>query len=171
MRTANPSHEEVMVELDMCVSNIIEESIRFFSPRWKYVTTMDINNRSSSKYARTLICVYNQTCDCNARIKVEFSALKNKINVYWYTFSSAHGMPSDLNNRFLNFNLHSMFPHYRVHQNSEFDISTKSVQLTIELQQSIEKVLASSPNISPSHLLRELKKQVCFLLVNLLDKS
>ena len=72
MRTANPSHEEVMVELDMCVSNIIEESIRFFSPRWKHVTTMDINNRSSSKYARTLICVYNQICDCNARIKVEF---------------------------------------------------------------------------------------------------
>jgi len=33
MRTVDPSREEVMVELDMCVSNIIEESIRFFSPR------------------------------------------------------------------------------------------------------------------------------------------
>ena len=102
------------------------------------MTKMDINNPSSSKNARTLICVYNQTCDCNARIKIKFSRLKNKINVYWYTFSSAHGMPSDLNNRFLNFDLHNSFPHYRVNQNSEFD-NSKSVQLTIELQESIEK--------------------------------
>ena len=67
MRTVDPSHEEVMVELDMCVSKLIEESIRFLSPRWKHVISMDINNRSSSKYACTLICVYNQLCDCNAK--------------------------------------------------------------------------------------------------------
>jgi len=81
----------------------------------------------------------------------------NKISLYWYTLSSAHGMPSDLNNRFLNFGVHNSFAHYRVHQKSEFDDSSNSVQLTIELQESLVKVLASSPTISPSHLLRDLK--------------
>jgi len=56
-------------------------------------------------------------------------------------------MPSDLNNCFLNFGVHNSFAHYRVHQKSKFDNSWNSVQLTIELKESIEKVLASSPTI------------------------
>jgi len=69
MPTAKPSHEEIIVEIDIRVSNIIEQSVHHLSPRWKHLTTLDINNPSSSN----IICVYNQTCDCNARIKIEFS--------------------------------------------------------------------------------------------------
>jgi len=92
MPTARPAYEEIIIEIDIRVSNIIVESARYLSSRWKHLTTLDINNPSSSKYVRTLICAYNQTCDCNARIKI--------VTLYWYTFSSAHGMPSDLKNRF-----------------------------------------------------------------------
>ena len=158
MPIPTPSHDEIIVEIDACLANIIKESVTYLLPKWKHLPKLDINNSSTSKYVRTLICVYNQTADCNARMKIEYSGLKNKITLYWYTFSSAHGMPYELNNRFLNFDVHHSFVHCRVSQKSEFDTSTNSVELTIELQESIEKVLASSPNVSPSHLLRELKE-------------
>jgi len=93
------------------------------------------------------------------RLKLECSVLNKKINMYWYTFSSAHAMPSELNNRFMNVDVHSTFTHYRVNQNSEFDDSRTSVQLTIHVQESIENVLSNAPSISPSQLLTELKNQ------------
>jgi len=37
MPTAKPSHEEIIVEIDIRVSNIIEESVRYLSPRWKHL--------------------------------------------------------------------------------------------------------------------------------------
>jgi len=82
MPTAKPSHEEIIIgKIDIRVTNITEESVRYLSPRWKHLTTLDINNPSSSKYVRILICVYNQTCDCNARIKIELSGLTVLVHV------------------------------------------------------------------------------------------
>jgi len=84
-------------------SRVIEENSSEVRRKWKEKVDNAINNQVSGKYTRTLICSYRDLCDCNAKMKLDYSMSTHSISLLWYSFGHSHDMPSSLNNLFATF--------------------------------------------------------------------
>ena len=156
--SASCSPQNIVDAMNFHCSRVIEENSSEVRRRWKEKVDNAINNQVSGKYTRTLICSYRDLCDCNAKMKLDYSMSTHSISLLWYSFGHSHGMPSSLNNRFATFEEHNNFVHTRINHKSEYDVSLTSISLTIELREHIEKTLIACPIMSPDSLVKEMQK-------------
>ena len=157
LNSASCSPQDIVDAMNFHCNRIIEEYSSEVRKRWKENVDNAINNQVSGKYTRTLICSYRDLCDCNAKMKLDYSMSTHSISLLWYSFGFSHGMPSTLNNRFAKFEEHEKFVHTRIKQKSEYDVSCSSISLTIELREHIERTLIECPTMTPNSLVKEMQ--------------
>jgi len=149
-------HIDIVDAINRKCSEIIEEHVSSLRYKWRENKSHSINDGQAGKYIRVLQYSYYDTCNCNARMKLEYSISSKVISLYWYTFGYSHAMPSN-SIRFLTFNCHASFQHVRLEQDCEFDSNRNSVQMTIELKEFIEEIIEESPSMSPRVLFKEVQ--------------
>ena len=152
------SPQDIVNAMNFHCTKVIDETSTEVWKKWREKVDNSTNNHISGKYRRVLICSYRDLCDCNAKMKLEYSIAKHSISLLWYTFGFSHAMSSRLNNRFMSFESHKSFKHTRFNHKSEFDPNIRSTYMTIELKEKVEETLINSPTMSPESLIKEMQK-------------
>ena len=109
------THGDIVDALNRKCVEIIEEHASTLRNKWRQNNSHSVNDSQAGIYIRVLQCSYYDTCNCTARMKVQYSSSRKVISLYWYTFGYSHAMRSG-SARFLTFNCHDSFQHVRLDQ-------------------------------------------------------
>ena len=107
------SHGDIVDALNRKCFDIIEKHATSLRNKWCENKSHSINDGQAGIYIRVLQCSYYDTCNCTARMKLQYSISRKVISLYWYTFGYSHAMPSN-SARFLTFNCYDSFQRVRL---------------------------------------------------------